>query len=196
MAEPRKSGGSSAASRGRAAAAEPITPPNFRTLVPKDLNVDFVGKRRFFLILSTVLNLLAVVLFFTRGINFGIDFKGGTDIRLRFAEPTTATALRDELSGLNLRDLTVQDFGVQGKEFLLRFEIDEGEIATFAAAPRMIAVAPKIWNLVGIGISSRMMIEAPEGLVIFDTGDDLEDGEKALVEFRKVSDKPIKAIIA
>lgn len=67
--------------------------------------------------------------------------------------------------------------------------------ATFAVAPKMIEVAPKIWNLVGIGISSRMMIEAPEGLVIFDTGDDLEDGEKALAEFRKVSDKPIKAII-
>ena len=67
--------------------------------------------------------------------------------------------------------------------------------ATFAMAPKMIEVAPKIWNLVGIGISSRMMIEAPEGLVIFDTGDDLEDGEKALAEFRKVSDKPIKAII-
>lgn len=67
--------------------------------------------------------------------------------------------------------------------------------ATFAVAPKMIEVAPKIWNLVGIGISSRMMIEAPEGLVIFDTGDDLEDGEKALAEFRKVSDRPIKAII-
>ncbi len=66
---------------------------------------------------------------------------------------------------------------------------------TFAVAPRMIAVAPGIWNLVGIGISSRMMVEAPEGLIIFDTGDDLEDGEKALAEFRKVSDKPIKAIV-
>lgn len=66
---------------------------------------------------------------------------------------------------------------------------------TFAVAPKMIEVAPKIWNLVGIGISSRMMVEAPEGLLIFDTGDDLEDGEKALAEFRKVSDKPIKAII-
>jgi preprotein translocase subunit SecF len=127
MAEPRTSGGSSAPSRRRGTAAEPVAPPKFHTIVPKDLNVDFVGKRRFFLILSTALNLLAIVLFFTRGINFGIDFKGGTDIRLRFAEPTTASALRDELSGLNLRDLTVQDFGVQGKEFLLRFEIEEGE---------------------------------------------------------------------
>lgn len=66
---------------------------------------------------------------------------------------------------------------------------------TFALAPRMIEVAPKIWNLVGIGISSRAMIDAPEGLIIFDTGDDLEDGERALAEFRKVSDRPIKAIV-
>lgn len=67
--------------------------------------------------------------------------------------------------------------------------------ATFSVTPRMIEVAPKVYNLVGIGISSRMMIDAPEGLVIFDTGDDLEDGERALAEFRKVSDRPIKAII-
>ncbi|WP_233888298.1 alkyl sulfatase dimerization domain-containing protein [Paraburkholderia flagellata] len=67
--------------------------------------------------------------------------------------------------------------------------------ATFAVAPRLIEVAPKVWNLVGIGISSRMMVEAPEGLVIFDTGDDLDDGERALAEFRKVSDRPIKAIV-
>lgn len=66
---------------------------------------------------------------------------------------------------------------------------------TFATAPRMIEVAPKIWNLVGIGISSRAMIDAPEGLIIFDTGDDLEDGERALAEFRKVSSRPIKAIV-
>lgn len=67
--------------------------------------------------------------------------------------------------------------------------------ATFAVAPRLIEVAPSVWNLVGIGISSRMMIDAPEGLVIFDTGDDMEDGERALAEFRKVSDRPIKAIV-
>lgn len=66
---------------------------------------------------------------------------------------------------------------------------------TFNVTPKMIEVAPKIWNLVGIGISSRMMIEAPEGLIIFDTGDDLEDGERALAEFRKISDQPIKAIV-
>lgn len=66
---------------------------------------------------------------------------------------------------------------------------------TFATAPRMTEVAPKIWNLVGIGISSRAMVDAPEGLIVFDTGDDLEDGERALAEFRKVSRRPIRAIV-
>lgn len=67
--------------------------------------------------------------------------------------------------------------------------------ATFAVSPRLITVAPGVHNLVGIGISSRLMVEAPEGLIVFDTGDDLEDGERALAEFRKISSAPIKAIV-
>jgi preprotein translocase subunit SecF len=91
-------------------------------LVSPNVNFDFVGKRRFFLIASTVLNLLAIVLFFIRGVNFGIDFAGGTDVRVRFAESTNAAALRQNLGDVDLPDLTVQEFGGQGKEFLLRFE--------------------------------------------------------------------------
>jgi len=100
---------------------------NFRTLLPVDLEIDFVGKRKFFLILSTVLNLAAIALFFVQPLNYGVDFTGGTAIRLRFAETTTAANLRSELRTLALRDLTVQDFGEQGREFLLRFEIKEGD---------------------------------------------------------------------
>ncbi len=114
--------GEAAAGRDRGAAAQPVKDLKFTSLLPANLNVDFVGKRRFFLILSTVLNLLAVILFFTRGFNFGIDFVGGTDVRLRFAQPSTAADLRRDLGALDLPDLTVQEFGNQGKEFLLRFE--------------------------------------------------------------------------
>jgi preprotein translocase subunit SecF len=106
---------------------QPGTPgSNFRTLLPLDMKIDFVGKRRAFLILSTVLNIAAIVMFFVRPLNYGVDFTGGTAIRLRFAQPTTAAELRTELAELQLRDLTVQDFGEQGREFLLRFEITEG----------------------------------------------------------------------
>lgn len=99
---------------------------NFRTLLPLDMKIDFVGKRRAFLILSTILNIAAIVMFFVRPLNYGVDFTGGTAIRLRFVQPTTAAELRTELAELQLRDLTVQDFGEQGREFLLRFEIAEG----------------------------------------------------------------------
>jgi preprotein translocase subunit SecF len=128
MAEPKssqKAGGTPAAVRKPGSAPPPTY--NFRSLVPRELNIDFVGKRTFFLVLSTILNIGALVLLFTQGLNMGVDFKGGTDVRIRFVEPTTAAEVRSELGELNLRDLTVQDFGVQGKEFLLRFEVEEGQ---------------------------------------------------------------------
>jgi preprotein translocase subunit SecF len=100
--------------------------PKFTTLLPRELNIDFVGKRKFFVVLSTLLNVAAVVLFFTWGFNYGVDFTGGTSVRVRFAEPTSAAEVREDLSGSGFRELTVQDFGDKGKEFLLRFEVSEG----------------------------------------------------------------------
>jgi len=128
MADPKtKNPGGAGSARGKGTAAGDRPELHFRTLLPVDLSVDFVGKRKFFLILSTVLNLAAIVLFFVRPLNYGVDFTGGTAIQLRFDQPTSAGALRTELATLDLRDLTVQDFGEQGREFLLRFEIQEGE---------------------------------------------------------------------
>lgn len=94
----------------------------FTELIPPDTNIDFVGMRHFFVGASTLLNVVALLLVFVWGLNFGVDFAGGTDVRVRFAQPTTAADVRDALAELDLPDLTVQDFGVQGTEFLLRFD--------------------------------------------------------------------------
>ncbi len=85
--------------------------------------------------------------------------------------------------------ITLPKGSVLAKEFVTSVQ------KVFATEPRMINVTDKVHNFVGNGISSRTMIDAPEGLIIFDTGDDLEDGEAAYAAFRKVSDRPIKAII-
>jgi len=128
MAEPQTKTPPARKAAGRSTDPQaPAQPLNFRELLPPDLNIDFVGKRHVFLILSSILNVVAVVLFVTLGLNYGVDFRGGTDIRVRFDEPTTASAVRDELASLELRDLAVQDFGSQGREYLLRFDIEEGE---------------------------------------------------------------------
>ena len=112
----------SGAGRDRGTPTSPSKVHKFTELVSPNVNFDFVGKRRFFLILSTALNLIAIVLLFTPGLNFGIDFVGGTDVRVRFTQPITAGDLRQNLGELDLPDLTVQEFGAQGKEFMLRFE--------------------------------------------------------------------------
>ena len=108
--------------RERAATAAPAQVHKFTELLSPNVNFDFVGKRKFFLLLSTALNVLSVILLVAWGLNFGIDFAGGTDVRVRFKDATTASALRQDLGSVDLPDLTVQEFGGQGKEFLLRFE--------------------------------------------------------------------------
>jgi preprotein translocase subunit SecF len=47
-------------------------------LIRPGINLDFVGKRYFFVMLSTVINLAAIVLLLTRGLNYGVDFAGGS----------------------------------------------------------------------------------------------------------------------
>ncbi|MDM0114792.1 alkyl sulfatase dimerization domain-containing protein [Variovorax sp. J22R133] len=66
---------------------------------------------------------------------------------------------------------------------------------TVAAEPKIIKVREGVHCFVGGSLVIRTIIEAPEGLVIYDTGDDIEDGERALVAIRQISDKPIKAVI-
>jgi preprotein translocase subunit SecF len=91
-------------------------------LIRPDINVDFVGKRYFFVLLSTVINIAAIVLLFTRGLNYGVDFKGGSVAQVEFNKPTSGDEIRKALSPLGLGEITVQDFGKARQSFLVRFE--------------------------------------------------------------------------
>src|SRR5579872_5708926 len=92
-------------------------------LIPPDINVDFVGKRYVFVALSTVINLAAIILLLFIGLNYGVDFAGGSVIQLRFDKPTSGDQIRRALGTLELGEITVQDFGAKGQnQFLVRFE--------------------------------------------------------------------------
>ncbi|WP_271103215.1 alkyl/aryl-sulfatase [Pseudomonas tohonis] len=56
-------------------------------------------------------------------------------------------------------------------------------------------IADNVWSAVGWNLANSVMIEAPEGLIIVDTGESAEQSRKVLAEFRKISAKPIKAIV-
>ncbi len=72
--------------------------------------------------LSISLVVVSLLLLIFKGLNFGIDFKGGTLIELRSADTKINTSsLRDNLSQMNLGDISVKNFGNQ-TDFLIKFE--------------------------------------------------------------------------
>ena len=75
-----------------------------------------------FNILSLSLVIVSLLLLFFKGLNFGIDFKGGTLIELRSADiKINVSSLRDNLSQMNLGDISVKNFGNKN-DFLIKFE--------------------------------------------------------------------------
>ena len=75
-----------------------------------------------FNILSIMLVLISLLLLIIKGLNFGIDFKGGTIIELRSSDSKiNVSSLRDNLNQMNLGDVSVKNFGNEN-DFLIKFE--------------------------------------------------------------------------
>lgn len=76
-------------------------------LVPSETNWDFFGWARITFGLSVMAMILSVILFFTMGLNYGIDFRGGTTIRTDAEQPVDVGAYRDALAPLGLGDVAI-----------------------------------------------------------------------------------------
>ena len=88
--------------------------------------IDFIGKASAFGMLSVVLVIISLGIIFTKGFQFGIDFSGGTEVQVKFTEPVDAGQVRSFAEGL-VSSVSVQGLGERGDEYLLRFEMLEGE---------------------------------------------------------------------
>ena len=86
-------------------------------------NFNFSSKFKYANILSLILFALSVTLIFFKGLNYGIDFKGGTLIELR-SNNIEAALIRDTLKNMNLGDVNVKKFGKEG-DFLIKVEQKE-----------------------------------------------------------------------
>ena len=83
---------------------------------------NFISKFKTANILSFFLVLASLALIFFKGLNFGIDFKGGTLIELRVdSENIKISDVRSSFSNMNLGDLNVKEFGKKG-DYLVKFE--------------------------------------------------------------------------
>tara|TARA_X000000368_G_C22965714_1_gene683063 strand:- start:103 stop:990 length:888 start_codon:yes stop_codon:yes gene_type:complete len=84
--------------------------------------IPFNKYYKHFNILSITVIIISLLLLFFKGLNFGIDFKGGTLIELRSSDSKiNVSSLRDNLSQMNLGDISVKKFGNE-KDFLIKFE--------------------------------------------------------------------------
>ena len=74
-------------------------------------NIDFMKLHKLGFVLSLILTVGSIGLFFGRGLNYGIDFSGGTIIEARTNGPADLGAMRAQLDGLGLGDVSLQGFG-------------------------------------------------------------------------------------
>ena len=108
-------------------------------LFPSDTKIAFMKGRNLGLIVSVVLSLASVALFFKPGLNYGVDFAGGTVMEIRTEQPADFTALRSALTGLNLGQVQLQQFG-SPNDVLIRIERQpNGDQPAVAAVQKLLA---------------------------------------------------------
>ena len=83
-------------------------------------NYNFSSKFKHANVISITLFLISIILISFKGLNYGIDFKGGTLIELR-SNNTEAYSIRDVLKNMDLGDVNVKKFGKEG-DFLIKVE--------------------------------------------------------------------------
>lgn len=88
-------------------------------------NINFNRYFKMFNIFSSILILLSIVLLIFKGLNYGVDFKGGTLIELRVSDKNiTISKIRKSFLNMNLGDVSVKKFG-NDSDFLIKFEKKE-----------------------------------------------------------------------
>ncbi|MCH8326500.1 MAG: protein translocase subunit SecF, partial [Bacteroidetes bacterium] len=76
-----------------------------------NIKIDWLGKRKIFYLVSTVLFLIGVLNVIFKGFHFGIDFKGGTEIVLQYDKPIEISQIRQLVENVDLGNLEVKTFG-------------------------------------------------------------------------------------
>jgi preprotein translocase subunit SecF len=102
----------------------------------KQLDIDFLGKRRIAAIVSGVVMVLCLLSILVRGFNFGLDFTGGTVIELGYAQPIDVAEISATLAQEGIEDATVQYFG-SNRDVLIRIAPQEGEDASAKLSDRV-----------------------------------------------------------
>ncbi|MBT4889533.1 MAG: protein translocase subunit SecF [Rhodospirillales bacterium] len=94
-------------------------------LIPSTINLSFLPHKTKFFALSVLIVMASLGLFLSKGLSYGIDFKGGILLEIRTQQAADISGMRDQLGGLGLGEVSLQEFG-EPEEVLIRIQQQEG----------------------------------------------------------------------
>ncbi len=116
----------------------------------KEYNYNFIKKFKMANLISIVFVIISLILIIFKGLNFGIDFKGGTLIELRVeSNNIKINDIRSAFSNMDLGDLNVKEFGKKG-DYLIKFEKKE-----FNKAVNIKSIKESVVNKLGVDVNFR-----------------------------------------
>jgi preprotein translocase subunit SecF len=149
-------------------------------LVPQETNWDFFSRPKLWLGISGVMIVVALLSFGIRGLNYGIDFAGGTTIRTESAQPVDVGAYRAAIAPMELGDVTITEvfdptFGPDRNVAMVAIQVQDGQESvsgeTIAAVQEALrGVAPDITfpsvESVGPTVSGELIVTAIIAVVL------------------------------
>src|SRR6188472_3645802 len=141
-------------------------------IVPDDTKFDFMRFRRISFPVSALLSILAIFLYFFHGLNFGIDFVGGTLMEVQSKSgPADLAKMRETVSGLGLGEVQLQQFGGPTNVLLRIAQQPGGELAQQQAVTKVRqalgdSVEYRRVEVVGPRVSTELLAYGTLGLVV------------------------------
>ena len=116
----------------------------------KEYNYNFTKNFKMANLISIFFVLISLILIIFKGLNFGIDFKGGTLIELRVeSNNIKINDIRSAFSNMDLGDLNVKEFGKKG-DYLIKFEKKE-----FNKVVNIKSIKESVVNKLGVDVNFR-----------------------------------------
>ena len=141
-------------------------------IVPDDTKFDFMRFRRISFPISAFLSICAMVLYFTHGLNMGIDFVGGTLMEVQSKTgPADLAKMRGTLGGLGIGEVQLQQFGTPQDVLIRVAQQPGGETAQQAAVQKIrealgSEVEYRRVEVVGPRVSTELLAYGTIGLVV------------------------------
>src|SRR6185436_2534582 len=95
-----------------------------------DLHIDFLSKRKIFYCISAIFIIVGFSLFIFRGINLGIDFKGGTEILVKFEKDIPTQTVREAVDKSGILGSEIKTMGSERDILIKSAEQGEGNIVS------------------------------------------------------------------